>query len=285
MFGVVVIAHDVVERGVDAGMAGPERQEAAVIAAVEGHHRVAARRGARQAEAHQVGLGARIAEADQLDCRKTPAHELGEPRLVPIGPAEHQPAGQRLPDRIGDRRLGMAVEPRRILAQVVDVDVPVEIGDPCPLAADDRHGERVVVQDRARVAARHAARGGLEPRLAARIGAHIAGFHVGDRGAEADVALRCCCPRHGPDLLASRTPCSRSAHTASVVNRGPSPAPSAGIANALLANGCSLHHRGPGISVGGPCKALRRPVAECSHGPQIYSAERWIAFPSFALRV
>ena len=132
--GVVVVRHHVRERGVDGRAATREGQEPAVVGAVERHDRGAAGHGARQAQAHQGCLGARIAEANELNGREPLAHELRQPRLVAVRPAQHEAASQRLLDGAHDPGLRMPVEAGGELAEEVDVGVPVEIGQACALA-------------------------------------------------------------------------------------------------------------------------------------------------------
>ena len=91
--GVVIFAHHIVEWHVHARVAAGERHKSAVVGAVERHHAIATGRGARQADAHEIGFSARIAEAHELDCGEAFAHELGKACLIGIGTTQNQAAG------------------------------------------------------------------------------------------------------------------------------------------------------------------------------------------------
>ena len=153
---VVVLRHDERERRVDGrAVAGGEEEDAAVIAALEDHDRRLAGRDARERQREQVRLGARVAEPDELERRKPLADRPRERGLVAVRRAEHDAVRERLPDRLDDHRMRVPVEAGGVLAEEVDVDVPVGVGDPRTLAPHDRERERRHVDGRARVAARH----------------------------------------------------------------------------------------------------------------------------------
>ena len=82
-------------------------------------------RGERERE--QVRLGPRVAETHELDRREARAHRLRERGLVAVRRAEHDAVGERLPDRLDDHRMRMAVQPGGVLAEKVDVLVPVGV--------------------------------------------------------------------------------------------------------------------------------------------------------------
>src|SRR3546814_16223004 len=96
----------------------------------------------------------------------------------------------------------MAVERRRLLGDRVDVAVPVHVRHPAPLAAREAQRKRRVVEDRARVAARHAAPRRLEGGRTLRVGGNIALLGFAKGGGEVEVRLR---RVHGPSPAAGRS--------------------------------------------------------------------------------
>ena len=164
-----------------------EVEDAAMIAA--GEHQDLGPAGDRAcgADRHQIGLGAGIGEAHQIDRRKAGAHRRGKPRLGLALRAEIEPAVERLLDRAADRRVRVAVDPGGELAEEIDVFVTVEIPQRRPLPA--RHGqrERVDMDRGAGVAARHRRAGQAVLGEAFRVVGAVALLGLGECGGEVDV--------------------------------------------------------------------------------------------------
>ena len=79
----------------------------------------------------------------------------GKFRLGEAVRAEIDPAVERRVDRLADRRMRMAVKPGGELAEEIGVFVPVSIPQMRTLALHHRQRERLGIDRRARVAARH----------------------------------------------------------------------------------------------------------------------------------
>ena len=167
---VVVSADEVREGGVERRIAVLEKEDAAVVGALEHHYRRLPAGDAGEREREQVRLRPGVAEADELDRREALANRRREPSLVDVGRPEHDPVRERSADRLHDRRVRMPVQPRRVLAEEVEVLVPVRIDDTRTVAAHDRERERIDVNDGARVPARHE----LRPLLVQPAGLRIA---------------------------------------------------------------------------------------------------------------
>src|SRR5919206_3254052 len=80
----------------------------------------------------------------------------------------------------------MPVQPRGVLAEEVEVVAPVRIDDTRTLAAHDRERERIDVDDRARVPARHEPRPLLVQPAGLRIALDVAAQRLGHLPAEVE---------------------------------------------------------------------------------------------------
>ncbi len=149
------MADQIVERRVDRAAMAAEIEHAAVIAAAKDQDLGPAGDGAGGADRHQIGLGAGIGEAHQVDRRKAGAHRRGKPRLGLVLRAEIEPARECLLDRPADRRVRVAVDPGGELAEKIGIFVTVEVPQPRALAARHRQRERVDMDRGAGVAAGH----------------------------------------------------------------------------------------------------------------------------------
>src|SRR5215469_4879871 len=111
----------------------PKIKYPAMIAALEYEDLRPPGDGARRADRHQIGLGAGICEAHQLDRREPRADRRRKTRLNRVVRTKIKTALERRLDRAADHRVRMAVNPGRELAQEIDIFVPVEIPQPRPL--------------------------------------------------------------------------------------------------------------------------------------------------------
>ena len=124
---VVVLAHEEVVRRVDDAALAAEIEDAAVIAAGEHQDFLAAGDRARRADRHQIGLGAAVGEAHQVDRRKTVADRPGEPRFGGAVRAHVAAAVERRVERAADRRVRVAENAGGEFAEEIDVFVAVEV--------------------------------------------------------------------------------------------------------------------------------------------------------------
>ena len=92
---IVVAAEQILERRIERAAMAAEIKHAAVIAALEHQNLRPAGDRARGADRHQIGLGAGIGKAHQLDRRKAGADRRGKPRLGRIVRAEIEAAIER----------------------------------------------------------------------------------------------------------------------------------------------------------------------------------------------
>ena len=171
---VVVARHDPLVWHVDRRAAAGKGQHAAVVAALEHQHLAPPGVCAGRGQRHQVGLGARVGEAQQLHGRKAPLH-LARQRTFARGVRRQAEAVfQRLGDGGADGGLGMAVQPRGELAQRVEVAVAVGVPQPAAFAAHHGGRKRREEQHAARVAAGQHQRGVVEDVLAGRASVAVA---------------------------------------------------------------------------------------------------------------
>ncbi len=184
---IVVAADQKLERRVQRAAMAAEIKHAAVIAAGEDQDLGPAGDRARGTDRHQIGLGAGIGEAHQLDRREARAHRRGKTRLGLAMRAEIEPAGQRVLDRAANRRVRMAVDPGGELAEEIGVFVPVEVPQMRPLAARHRQWERVDMDRGAGVAARHRGTGLAVLGEALRVLRPVLLLGFGERRREIDV--------------------------------------------------------------------------------------------------
>ena len=93
-------------------------------------------------------LGARVAEADELEALDTPAQQLGQLHLGVIGKRERRAPQHALLHRGGNRRIGMADDDGRKVVVAVQVAVAVHVGHPRSLAMIDVDGVPALAQQR-----------------------------------------------------------------------------------------------------------------------------------------
>ena len=98
-----------------------------MIGAGEHEHAGALGNRTGEREREQVCFGSRSCRNDEIDRREPRAHRLRERSLVPVRRAEHDTVHECLTDRLHDHRMRMAVQPRGVLAEKVDVLVPVSV--------------------------------------------------------------------------------------------------------------------------------------------------------------
>ena len=84
---------------------------------------------ARQRNGHEVGLGARVGEADEFQCWETLDDLAREACFVDVVPRQADAVVECRAHSIEDHLLAVAVEPCGVLPQHVDVLVPVDIDD------------------------------------------------------------------------------------------------------------------------------------------------------------
>jgi hypothetical protein len=184
---IVVAAEQKLERRIERATVAAEIKDAAVIAAGEHQNLGAAGDRARGADRHQIGLGAGVGEAHQLDRWKAGAHRCGKARLGLAMRAEIEPAGERVFDRAADKRVRMAVDAGGELAQEIGVFVAVEVPQTRPLAARHRQRERVDMDRGAGVAARHGLARGAVLGEALRVIRAVTLLGLGERRREVDI--------------------------------------------------------------------------------------------------
>jgi hypothetical protein len=193
---IVVGRHDILIGHVHRAAAAHEIKHAAVVAAVEHHdlggHRAALALGEDPGagQRHDIALGAGVGETDQIDRRDALGDQPGEPGLVGVTAAVVPAVVQGAVDGGADHRVGVAVDAGGVLAQHVDVLMPVGIPQAAALAA--RHGERErrIVQRGARVAARHGLAGLLVAGIALGVALDIGLARLGERRLQVRVDQR-----------------------------------------------------------------------------------------------
>jgi hypothetical protein len=123
-----------------------------VVAAVEDEHLRSAGELPSGRDRHQVCLGARVREADAVEPEPL-AHQPRKLGLLPMKPADARELAQRAVDGVEHAPLAVPEEPGRVVAEQVDVLVPVRVDEHGALAAHERQRERLVRKDRPRVPA------------------------------------------------------------------------------------------------------------------------------------
>ena len=171
-----------------------------MIAAGEDQDLVAAGQGARRGNRHQIGLGAGVGEAHQLDRRKTIADRRGEPPLGRALRAKVPAAVERLVDRAADCRVRMAEQPGGELAEEIDIFVAVEIPQMRTFAARHSQRERIDKDRRAGVAAGQRGARFLILREALRVARAVELLRLGERRGDIDIGgmIRAHRPSSGP---------------------------------------------------------------------------------------
>ena len=129
-------------------------------------------RGERQR--HQVGLGAGVREAHLFDRREPLDDHLGEAHLVRVDGAERPATVDRGVSSGSDRLGGVAEQPGGVVAEEVDVAVPVDVDEVLGLRRRDAEREGVEVQHRSCVAAGEDPARSPRPLGAVRVGLGVA---------------------------------------------------------------------------------------------------------------
>ncbi len=184
---VVVFADQKLERRVDLAALAAEIEDAAVIAALEDQHLGMAGQGAGQADRHQIGLGAAVGEAHQLDRRKARADRRRKARLGGSVRAEIDPAVEGLIDRAADQRVRMAEDSGGELAEEIDVFVAVGVPQMRALALHHRQRERLDKDRRAGVAAGQRGAGLLVLREALWVARAVLLLRLSERRGDIDI--------------------------------------------------------------------------------------------------
>ncbi len=185
--GVVVGREHVLERRVDRAALAREGEDAAVVAAPEHHHLGPAGEVPREADRHQVRLGARVGEAHPLQ-PEAGADGPGEARLGDGVAAEVDAVVERAVDRRADDGVGVAIEARGVFAQEIDIFGAIQVPQPAPLPAREAERERVVMQHGAGIAPGHH-RGRLDgAREAFRVARDIRLARLGQRRLDGGIA-------------------------------------------------------------------------------------------------
>src|SRR5262249_52342883 len=121
---IIVAAEQIIVRRIEPATMAAKIKYPAMIASPEYQYVRPPRGGARSAARHQIGLGAGIREAHELDRWEPRADRRRETRLERVVCAEIETAVERRLDRAADRRMRMAVNPGRKLAEEIDIFVP-----------------------------------------------------------------------------------------------------------------------------------------------------------------
>ena len=130
------------DRHVDRRRSRREGQQRAVIGALEHHHRRPPGDRPRRGQRQQVGLGAGVAEPQALDRAEARDDRRRQLVLVEAGAAQGQAVGDRLGQRPGDDRIGMAEDGGGVLVDEIGIVVAVGIGDMAAPAGADAERER-----------------------------------------------------------------------------------------------------------------------------------------------
>ena len=167
-----------------------EVEDAAVIAAVEHHDVTALREHARGHHCEQVGLGAGIAKAHEINRGEAIAHQTSELSLIDVRPAQRHAAVDHLLERGHDLCVRVAVEASRIFTEEVHVGVSVDVRHAATLATVERQRERRIVQHRACISTRHARLGTFGSGTAFRVYRDETRLRIGDSAGEVSVRLQ-----------------------------------------------------------------------------------------------
>ena len=158
-----------------------------MIAAGENQDLGTTGQGDRGADRHQVGLGAAIGEAHQLDRRKARADRRGKTRLGGAMRAEIDPAVERPVERAADQRVRMAVQAGGELRQEIDIFMAVEVPQMGALAPRHRQRERLDKDRRTGVAAGQRGAGLLVLREALRVARAVHLLRLAERRGDVDI--------------------------------------------------------------------------------------------------
>ncbi len=150
-----------------------------MIAALEDQDAGAAGEGLGQRQGHEVGLGARIGEAEPLDRGEAIADEPRQFGLHQVMGAEAPAGVEGAVDGRADDGVGMAIEAGGELAQKVEVAVPIRIPEEAAFAARHDQGKRLIEQHGAGIAAGHDRRGAGMGRRTERVAIDIGGAGLG----------------------------------------------------------------------------------------------------------
>ena len=139
---------------------------------------------------HDVALGAGIGEAHQVDRGHAVGDQLGELTFVGVASTVVPAVIERAIDGSADHWMGVAVDAGSVLAQHVDIFVPVGVPQPAAFAAHDGERERRIVQGRPGIAARHRLAGFLVAREALGIAIDIGLLGFGEGGLQIRIDQR-----------------------------------------------------------------------------------------------
>ena len=185
---IVIGAHHPGQGQVQPPPVGAEGKHAAVIAALERQHPLAARHRPRRLQGQQVRLRAGVGKTHPFQRRKTRAEQIRQHRLVLRRPAQGDAVLQRVAHGGPNARVGMAVEPGRLLRHEVGIAVAVQVRDMAAFAAGQHQRIGRVEQHRARVAAGHGTPGVAIGALAGRVRGAKTGFGLFQRGGDVEIA-------------------------------------------------------------------------------------------------
>ena len=160
-----------------------EEEDAAVVAAVEDEHLRPPGELPGGGDRHQVRLRARVREADAFEPEPL-AHQPGELGLARVDAADARERPSARCDGVEHAPLAVAEQPGGVVAEQVDVLVPVGVDEHGPLAADERQREGLVREDRPRVAARQEPPGLVVEPCALRVARGEGGPLLGDEQGE-----------------------------------------------------------------------------------------------------
>ncbi len=171
---VVVDPEHEIERDVERRRrACRKSDDAAVVGALEDQDLFAASDGSRRRQGHDVGLGPGVAEPDLFDRGEALANQGRQLSLVAGRRTHRDTEVERLVNRCLDGGVRVAEQAGGVLADEVDVPMPVEVDELCSLTRDHGQRKRIEVQDRAGIAARKRSFRCLVRGLAQRIGGRI----------------------------------------------------------------------------------------------------------------
>ncbi len=127
----------------------------AVVAAQHLDDAVALHVGTGSADSEHGGLGAGVAEADQIHMLHAAGDDLGQLHLLGNTGGAGSTLGSGLGNGLGQRGMGVAVNEGGVVVQEVDVHVAVQIVDAAALAVFHGEGIGVVAGDGTALAASH----------------------------------------------------------------------------------------------------------------------------------
>ncbi len=130
-------------------------QQSTVVALLEHNHLLSPGEGSGGGDRQQVGFCSGVGEAYEVYRLEPFANELRQLHFIQIVGAKVEAARKRLGDSCLDERMRVSVNAGRMLSVQVHIAVPVGIGDHGAFAASCSQRKRSMIEDSARVAARH----------------------------------------------------------------------------------------------------------------------------------